>query len=116
MTNDATKLADLPSAWEAEAAEIDARRESGEVSGEVWDTRYDILTENASDLRLALSAAEENKSFWVPSSAMRLVEWLVDHETPETHAPETYDICDMALAKLQEMQELLDAYRKHAKL
>lgn len=109
MSTDTVKVADLPSVWEAEAAEIDERRQKGEVSGEVWDARYELLSENAADLRLALAAAEENKTFWVPSSAMRLVEWLVDHEGPKTHAPETYDICDMALAKLQDLQAKLDA-------
>jgi hypothetical protein len=109
MTNDATKLADLPSEWEAEAAEIEERREKGELSGEVWDARYDILTENASDLRLALAKASEKSTDFIPSSIYRLADWLAIHAYPANPAPESNDIADWALAKLQELQDQVDA-------
>lgn len=109
VTDEATKLADLPSIWEAEAAEIDERRQKGELSGEVWEARYDLLTENATDLRLALAKASEDSTDFVPSSVHRLAQWLGEHSFPENPEPGTNDIADWALAKLQELQEQVDA-------
>lgn len=114
MAEDYIKLADLPKHWEAEAEEIDARRESGEVTGEVWDARYDILTENAADLRLALAKAQEKTTDSIPTSAYRLLDYLTEHYPRKR--PESNDVCDLALAKLQELQELVDGNRQHAKV
>lgn len=110
MTDEQTKLADLPAQWEAEAEEIDTRLGGGEVSGEVWETRRDILTENAIDLRDALYAHihKENSTDDIPSSVYRLSLWLGTHGYPNP-APETNDVADWALAKLREYEAFLQS-------
>lgn len=112
MTDETTKLADLPAQWEAEAGEIDARIEAGEISGEVWETRRDILIENAVDLRFALAKhtkAGAVSTEAIPSSAYRLTDWLGARAYPHDPEPETNDICDWALAKLVEQDRILQS-------
>lgn len=109
MKEEPIKLADLPAKWEAEAAEIDDRIEKGEVSGEIWEARRDILTENAVDLREALYRHKhtENSTDHIPSSVYRLAEWLGGHAYPHDPEPETNDICDWALALLIQQDRTL---------
>lgn len=101
MSTDVVSVADLPAKWEKEAEEI----ESHLSEGEVWSGRYEVMTENAIELREALAAGDKR----VPSSAYRLADWLGAHGFPTDPEPETNDVCDLALAKLQELQNQLDA-------
>jgi hypothetical protein len=109
-SEEVTKLADLPAKWEAEAAEIESRQESGEVSGEVWDARREILVENAVDLRDALTRAMKKSTDNIPTSAMRLSDWLWRRGYPRPE-PESNDICDWAIAKLNEMERELQKFQ-----
>lgn len=107
ISEEATKLADLPAKWEAEATEIDERLESKEVTGEVWTARSEILWENAVELREAIYAEQQEQDH-IPSSIHRLADWLLQHGYPQDPRPETNDIGDWALAKLQELQKIVD--------
>lgn len=114
MAEETTRLADLPAEWEAEAEEIDERLEAGEISGEVWEARVEILTENAVALREALALIHAEDSNWkLPSSVYRLSDWLVERAYPEPK-PQTNDIADWALAKLAEQEREIKRLAKFA--